>query len=83
LEAESAKPTSHEKIFTGTPPPPSEALLALLHSAESLEEIVYGSVLKMNDDEVKEWLHVLAPTYTVTKKRTELRGVVIGNDEEL
>jgi FlaA1/EpsC-like NDP-sugar epimerase len=82
LEAESAKPTSHEKIFTGSPPPPSEALLSLLHSAGSLEEIVYGSVLKMKDDEVKKWLQTLAPTYKIAKKRTEMRGVVIDNDEE-
>jgi FlaA1/EpsC-like NDP-sugar epimerase len=81
LETESAKPTSHEKIFTGTPPPPSEALLALLRGERSLEEVVYGSVMKMKDDRVKEWLNSLAPTYTITKKKAEMRGVVIKNEE--
>jgi FlaA1/EpsC-like NDP-sugar epimerase len=81
LETESAKPTSHEKIFMGTPPPPSEALLALLCGDRSLEEVVYGSVMKMKDDRVKEWLRSLAPTYTIMKKKSEMRGVAIKNEE--
>ncbi|MDR1572735.1 MAG: polysaccharide biosynthesis protein [Clostridiales Family XIII bacterium] len=80
LETESAKPTSHEKIFTGTPPPPSDALLTLLHGDRSLEEVVYDNVMKMKDEQVKEWLRSLAPTYTMMKK-SEMRGVVIDNEE--
>jgi FlaA1/EpsC-like NDP-sugar epimerase len=81
LEAESAKPTSHEKIFTGTPPPPSETLLNLLRGDRSLEEVVNDSVMKMKDEQVKEWLRTLAPTYTIMKKKSEMRGVVIKNEE--
>ncbi|MDR1247375.1 MAG: polysaccharide biosynthesis protein [Clostridiales Family XIII bacterium] len=83
LKTESAKPTSHEKIFTGTPPPPSEALLAMLCGDRSIEDVICGDVMKMKDEDVKEWLRSLAPTYTVMKKKTEMRGVVIDNDEEL
>jgi FlaA1/EpsC-like NDP-sugar epimerase len=82
LEAESAKPTSHEKIFMGTPLPPSEALLALLHGDRSLEAVVYGSVMGMRDEQVKEWLCSLAPTYRPAKRKTEMRGVVIENDKD-
>ncbi|MDR2770708.1 MAG: polysaccharide biosynthesis protein [Clostridiales Family XIII bacterium] len=82
LKTESAKHTSHEKIFTGTPPPPSEALLELLRGDRPLEEVVYGSVMKMKDEEVKEWLRCLAPSYTIMKKNPEMRGVVIEHDEE-
>jgi hypothetical protein len=31
---------------------------------------------------VKEWLQTLAPTYTIMKRKPEMRGVVIENDEE-
>jgi FlaA1/EpsC-like NDP-sugar epimerase len=82
LDSEMAKPTSHEKIFTGTPAPPSDALLALLYGDVSLEEVVYRDVMKMKDMQVKEWLHSLAPTYTPAMKKNEMRGVVIENDEE-
>jgi FlaA1/EpsC-like NDP-sugar epimerase len=82
LEIESAKPTSHEKIFMGTPLPPSDMLLALLHGDRPLEEVVYGDVMKMKDEQVKAWLRSLAPTYTIAKKKQEMRGVVIKCDEE-
>jgi FlaA1/EpsC-like NDP-sugar epimerase len=81
LEAELAKPTSHEKIFMGTPAPPSEALLTLLYGDVSLEEVVYKDVMKMKDDSVKDWLRSLAPTYAIMRRKTGMRGVVIENDE--
>jgi FlaA1/EpsC-like NDP-sugar epimerase len=81
LETESARPTSHEKIFTGTPPPPSAALLELLGGDRSLEEVVYDSVMKMKDEQVREWLRSLAPTYTPAKKKQKMRGVVIKDEE--
>jgi FlaA1/EpsC-like NDP-sugar epimerase len=77
LEEEGARPTSHGKIFVGRPLPPSDALCALLKGEKPLTEVVYGDVLQRKDEEVKEWLHALAPSYKIMRKKTETRGVVI------
>jgi FlaA1/EpsC-like NDP-sugar epimerase len=84
LEEENAKRTSHEKIFVGRPLPPSERLCALLRGDEggTLETVITRDVMRMTDEQAKEWLHEMAPTYTVLRKKTEIRGVVIKDEEE-
>jgi FlaA1/EpsC-like NDP-sugar epimerase len=82
LEAEGARPTSHEKIFVGRPLPPSGELSALLNEGRPLADIIYDDVMPLNDEQVKEWLHYIAPNYTIMKKKPEIRGVVIEDDDE-
>ncbi|MDR1134600.1 MAG: polysaccharide biosynthesis protein [Clostridiales Family XIII bacterium] len=82
LKEEGAEPTKHEKIFVGRPLPPSAELCAIIDGGRSLEDIIYNDVLTGDDDQVKEWLHKLAPNYTIMKKKPKIRGVVIEDDEE-
>jgi FlaA1/EpsC-like NDP-sugar epimerase len=82
LEEEGARPTSHEKIFVARPLPPSEELRALLGGPQSLSEVICGEVMRMKEDQVKEWLRKIAPTYVIAKRRTEMRGVVIEDEED-
>ncbi|MDR0424911.1 MAG: polysaccharide biosynthesis protein [Clostridiales Family XIII bacterium] len=81
LEAEGAKPTRHEKIFVGRPLPPSEMLCGIMSGDRTLEDIVYNDIAALSDGQVKEWLHKLAPNYTIMQEKPRIRGVVIDDDE--
>jgi FlaA1/EpsC-like NDP-sugar epimerase len=81
LDEEGARPTRHEKIFVGKPLPPSEAVRDLIGGARPIGERIRDEVLGLDDDQVKEWLGRMVPNYSVSRKRSEIRGVVIDDEE--
>ncbi|MDR1571530.1 MAG: polysaccharide biosynthesis protein [Clostridiales Family XIII bacterium] len=81
LDEEGARPTRHEKIFVGKPLPPSEALRALVGGDRPIEDAISDEALALGDEQVKEWLGRIVPNYSASRKKTEIRGVVIEDEE--
>jgi FlaA1/EpsC-like NDP-sugar epimerase len=77
LEGEQASSTRHEKIFVGKPLPPSEELKKLLDGEPGPVDAIYSQIVRMNDEQVKDWLHTISPAYQAVRKKTAFRGVII------
>ena len=81
LDGEQASSTKHEKIFVGKPLPPSEELKKILYGEAGIADVIRRHVARMNDEQIKDWLHSLTPEYQVMRKKTALRGVIIQDEE--
>jgi FlaA1/EpsC-like NDP-sugar epimerase len=64
LDEEGIEKTSHDKIYVGHPLPTSPGLSEMLEKEMICDEESINGILRMKDEEVKDWLQKLVPNYS-------------------